>query len=423
MGIMRTPSNRRQVLQGIGGATALGTLLNPFRAFGGVAWAAESLPKKNRQWVYAKPMVNDKITLEQFAMKEIPILEPKEGQALVRVKLVGIHPRVRQSMSSGSLKIGESEPNFSCAEVLKSRDRAFKEGDIIACQTGWQDYAIVSSKDPSIHGYGPAPEAVKELNGTNCQWTYVFRPSLVNAFAPEDLIGLMGTTGLTAYFGMREVGPLMPRDAVASAASTGATGSICGQLAKIAGCYVVGFAGGPEKCKWAVEVLGFDKCIDYRARDLEEQVRAAFPNGVDVFSDGVGGEVTAAVSKVMNKNSRLLAYGNSTSYYADEIKPRVGAAPSAAPTPADRRMALRRGFGVTDDFERIIKDKNIKVEAWIVHDFYYDRIKAENDLARLVKSGQLKPINTVFDGLEKLPEAIMSTFAGSRYGKLSVRFA
>lgn len=221
---------------------------------------SQPTPKKGRQWVYAKPMVNDTITADQFAMKEIPVPEPKRGQALVRVTLVGIHPRVRHSMAAGgSLKIGETEPNFACAQVLKSRDPVFKEGDIIACQAGWQDYSIVSSTDGATHGYGPAPESVKELNRTNSQWTYVFRPSMVASTPPEDLIGLMGTTGLTAYFGLREVGPLMPHDAVASAAATGATGSICAQLAKIAGCYVVGFAGGPEKCQWAVEELGLDK--------------------------------------------------------------------------------------------------------------------------------------------------------------------
>jgi len=419
-------STRRNVLRGAAGIAAGAAVLNVLRPFGGVAWATESLPKKAARWVYAKPMANDAMTLAQFDRRELAMSDPKEGQALVRVKLVGIHPRVRESMSSGSLKIGDSEPNFSCAQVLKSRDPAFKEGDIIACQTGWEDYALVSSKDASVHGYGPAPATVRELNNTNCQWTYVFRPSMVAVHPPEDLIGLLGTTGLTAYFGLRECGPLMPRDAVAAAASTGATGSIANQLAKIAGCTVVGFAGGAERCKWAVSELGIDKCLDYRAKDLEKQVADAFPTGVDVFCDGVGREVTAAVSKVMNKNSRLLAYGNASGYYAEELtrRPTGQGGASAPPTPADRRRQLRRSFGVTDDFERIIDEKNIKVEAWIVHDFYYDRIKAEDDLTRLVQSGQLKPINSVSEGFDTLPSAIVSMFDGSsRLGKLSVRFA
>jgi NADPH-dependent curcumin reductase CurA len=365
---------------------------------------------KNRQWVYGKPMQDSTITLEQFALKDVPMPEPKDGQALVRVKLVGIHPRVRLSMAPrGSLELGETEPNFACAEVLESRDPVFKEGDIIACQAGWQEYAIVSSADGPVHGYGPPPESVRELNRTNCQWTYVFRPSIVRSTPPEDLIGLMGTTGLTAYFGMREVGPLMPGEVVACAASTGATGSICGQLAKIAGCQVVGFAGGAEKCQWTVDALGFDSCIDYRAPDLDAQVRKAFPDGVDVFSDGVGGAVRSAVLKVMKRNSRMLNYGISSLMYADQVQP--------------LRPAGRRRFGLTEDDERFARAKNIKIEEWIVHDFYYDRIGAENDLARLVQSGRLKPINSVFEGFEKLPEAIMSTFAGLRYGKLSVRFA
>jgi NADPH-dependent curcumin reductase CurA len=410
MDLTKTSANRRTLLQAASAAVG-GGILNPFRLTGGAAWAAESLPKKNRTWVYGKPMVNNKITLEQFALQEGPIPEPKDGEALVRVKLVGIHPRVRQSMAEGgSLKIGESEPNFSCAEVLKSRDPAFQEGDIIACQTTWTEYAIVSSKDVSLQSYGPAPETVKELNKTNCQWTYVVRPSIVKTTPPEDIIGLMGTTGLTGYFGMREVGPVMPRDVVACAAITGATGSIAGQLAKIAGATVVGFAGGPEKCKWAVDVVGLDKCIDYRSKNLDAEVRAAFPNGVDVFSDGVAGEVRAAVLKVLNPNSRMINYGFSSYLYGDELKRMRPGQP-------------RTMFDLTEEDHKLFKQRNVKVESWIVHDFYYDRIKAENDLARMVQSGRLKPINTVFEGIEKLPEAIISSFAGNRYGKLSVRFA
>lgn len=380
-----------------------------------------TLPKTIRQWVYAKQMVNDKCTEEQFALTEMPMPEPGPGQALVRVKLIGIHPRVRLSMAmGGSLKLGKSEASFACAEVVRSRDPVLREGDIIACQVGWQDYAIVSSADGPIR-YGPPSASVKDLNGTNSQWTYVFRSWLAREIPAEDLIGLMGTTGLTAYFGMREVGPLMPRDSVAVAAVAGATGSIAAQIAKVAGCRVVGFAGGAEKCAWAVAELGLDHCIDYRADDLEAQVREAFPDGIDVFSDGVGGSVTDAVFKVMNRGARALSYGFSQRIYADDIEHRRP--PPLDAKTGDYRAGLRSSFGITDDLERVVQQKNIKVEAWIVSDYYYDRLQAENDLARLVQCGQIKPINTVFDGFEKLPKAIASTFAGTRYGKLSVRVA
>ena len=173
-----------------------------------------TLPSTMRRWVYATPMLDGMVTTDLFALQKSPMPEPAEGEALVKVLLMGIHPRVRVSMApGGSLALGESETDFACAVVMRSRDPKLKEGDVIACQTGWQDYAIVSSASGPV-GYAPPSAAVKELNGTNSQWTYAYRPWLVERFPPEDLIGLLGTTGLTAYFGMREVGPLRPGDAV-----------------------------------------------------------------------------------------------------------------------------------------------------------------------------------------------------------------
>jgi NADPH-dependent curcumin reductase CurA len=379
-----------------------------------------TLPTQMRRWVYSTPMVDGRVTPELFTLVEEPLPEPAEGEALVRVKLMGIHPRVRVDMAPGGrLELGQSETDFACAVVVRSRDPQLKEGDVIACQTGWQDYAIVSSASGPV-GYAPPSAAVKALNGTNSQWTYPFRPWLADRFPAEDLIGLMGTTGLTAYFGMREVGPLMPGDAVAAAAVAGATGSISAQLAKAAGCYVVGFAGGADKCAWAVEELGLDQCIDYRSPDLADQVREAFPNGVDVFSDGVGGPVTEEVFQVMNRHGRVLSYGFSHDIYAPDIAARPKRSPNVSP--AVYRARLRRTFGITDELEHIVESKQLKVEAWIVSDYYYDRLQAENDLARLVDTGRITSVNTVFDGFENLPGAITSMFTGSRYGKLSVRF-
>lgn len=379
-----------------------------------------TLPPTIRRWVYGSPMADGRVTPAQFALQQLPMPEPAHGEALVKVLLMGIHPRVRVSMApGGTLELGESETDFACAVVVRSRDPKLKVGDVIACQTEWQDYALVSSTSGPV-GYAPPSAAVRALNDTDSQWTYVYRPWLVDRFAPEDLIGLMGTTGLTAYFGMREVGPLRPSDAVAVAAVAGATGSIAAQLAKAAGCYVVGFAGGSEKCAWAVDELGLDHCLDYRAPDLAAQVRAAFPQGVDVFADGVGGAVTTAVFQAMNDFGRVLSYGFSTDIYATDVVARPKRSPNVSP--AEYRARLRRTFGITDQLEQVVHDKQLKVEAWIVSDYYYDRLQAENDLARLVDTGRVTPFNTVFEGFENLPQAISSMFTGVRYGKMAVRF-
>src|SRR5256886_13883056 len=250
------------------------------------------MPPKLRQWLLAKTMVNDDLGPEQCQLREVPIPELMQGLALVLVKLVNIHSGTRARMANGMTKLGDTDrSNYACTEVVQSRDQTFREGDVIACQAGWQDYQIVSSEDGSV-GYGPASELVKALNRTNSQWSYVFRPAMVKMWPPEVLMEMFGTSGMAAYFGMREWGPVRPRDCLAVAGTTGSVGSIAAQLARIAGCYVVGFGGGMDRCKWVLDTLGINECIDYRAKDFEQQLKAAFPAGIDVYSDGIGGAST-----------------------------------------------------------------------------------------------------------------------------------
>ena len=368
-------------------------------------------PKTFRQWFVAKPTAGDALGLEQFALRELPIPDLQDGQALVRVKLINIHPGTRSHIAKGWTPVGETNRgNFACAEVIRSRDKAFSEGDIIACQAGWQDYQVVSSDDRSV-GYSTPSEMVKALNGTNSQWTYVFRPSMVKSWSPEVLLDMLGTSGLTAYFGMRECGPLMPSDRVAVAGATGSVGSIVAQLARANGCYVVGFAGGADRCAWVLDTLGIDRCLDYKAPDFEAQISAAFPDGVDVFSDGVGGPLTKTMTAIMNRNSRLFAYGGASAFYADKLD-KTGTQPPS----------MRRMFGLSDEVEEVLKDKNIKSECWIVDEFYHERLRAEEDLSRLMRRGVLKHINNVAEGFENLPAAIVGLYETGRSGKLQVRF-
>jgi hypothetical protein len=216
---------------------------------------------------------------------------------------------------------------------------------------------------------------------------------------------------MTAYFGLRECGPVMPGDHIAVAGTTGSVGSIAAQLAKLAGAYVVGFAGGVERCRWVMETLGLDACLDYRADDFEAQLKAAFPKGIDVFSDGIGGALTDTVTRNMNRDGRLFAYGSAAALYAERLE----AAPSGRP-------GLRRAFGLTGEIEARLKERNIKSAAWIVDLFYHERLKAEDDLSRLLIGGALKAITTVAEGFETLPQAIVDLYRKGRSGKLQVRF-
>ena len=269
---------------------------------------------------------------------------------------------------------------------------------------------MISSLDPAI-GYGPVTPATKALNHTNCQWTYVFRPQMAQAWPADVLMDVFGTSGMTAYFGMRQCGPIAPGDQVLTAAATGSVGSLAAQLAKIAGARVVGLAGGEDRCAWAMETLGLDACVDYRAPDLPARLRRALPSGVDLFSDGVGGALTRTAVEMMNRGGRLFAYGGSADFYAREI------------TAPPRGQTMRTMFGVTDEIEALLKAKDARAEAWIVDAFYHERLEAEDALSELLRSGALKPVNAVFDGFETLPQAVVALYAQPHAGKLQVRFA
>jgi len=233
---------------------------------------------------------------------------------------------------------------------------------------------------------------------------------MAKLWPPEILMEIFGTSGMTAFFGLRECGPLMPRDRVLVAAATGGVGSIAAQLAKAAGSYVVGLAGGATRAEEIKTELGIDDCIDYRATDLQSELRKAFPEGIDVFCDGVGGVLTETVVRHINRDGRLLSYGGAAAFYADVIDEQ---------TPRPRR----RLFGLSDGVESLLRQNNIKSECWMVDTFYHERIAAEDTLSRLLLMNRLKPLATVIDGFENLPQAIVDLYRKGRSGKLQVRFA
>lgn len=384
-------------------ATGTAGLLLPFRKLGGVAWAAET-PKTYKKWIYAKPIENGKLTAAQFQLQELPMPQVPDGRALARIKVINIHAGTRNRMSNGRTKIGETDlSNYACAEIVQSRDPLFREGDIVATQAGWQDYQVISSLDESI-GYGPANELVKALNRTQSHWSYIFRPVMVKMWNPAVLMDVFGTSGTTAYFGMRECGPIMPTDNVAVAGTTGSVGAMAAQIANAAGANVVGFGGGPERTKWVTDTLGIDKAIDYRAQDLDAQLKAAFPGGIDVFCDGVGGRLAESVAKLMNRGSRYFSYGDSASEYGE-------------------KTVETGDWQVSPTIEKIIRDRGIKIESWIVHVHYQDRIECEDNLSRLMMLKRLKPIHTVVDGIDNVPKGVMSQYDTNPYGKLQLRFS
>lgn len=367
------------------------------------------IPAYFDRWVVAHSVDADTLRPEDFVRQTLPVPEVPDGAALVRVRLVNIHAATRQRIAQGVVAPGETEPrNYACAEVVKSRDPAFSVGDLVACQAGWQQYQLISSEDPPI-GFPEANPLVRALNQTRSPWTYVFRPVMAQMWSPDILMDVFGTSGMVAYFGLRENGPLVPRDTVAVGATSGSVGSLIAQLAKTAGCRVVGFAGGVVRCGELVDLLGIDACLDYRSPNLGEDLRHAFPEGIDVFADGVGGDFTDRVVRHVNRHGRLLSYGAAAAAYA----------PTAT---LSASRSTREHYGISPTVERVLRERHIKSATWTVDAFYQDRLQAEDDLSRALMMGHLRPHHALVQGFDALPRAIADLYAAPRAGKLQISF-
>jgi NADPH-dependent curcumin reductase CurA len=327
----------------------------------------------NRQWLYAK-QPQGKIAPDTFQWTEGPIPVPREGEALVRTRMLSLDPANRAWMMGktyrDALEPGQVMSGFAIGEVVESKSGGLKAGDIVEGDWGWQDYAAM-----------PMRRLTKRTTK-----------------APfELLIGPLSITGLTAYFGLLNVGQPKPGDTVLVSAAAGAVGTMAGQIAKLAGCRVVGTAGGQEKCDWLVRDLGFDAAVDYKAGGVYRALRAVCPNGVDVYFDNTGGPVLEAALSLMNLRGRIVCCGNVSQY--DVEKPAPG--PMAVP-----------GLVVT---------KRLRLEGFVVMDFFDQRAEAEARLARWVEEGKIKAIVDIVDGLDKAPQALIGLFEGRNKGKMAVR--
>jgi NADPH-dependent curcumin reductase CurA len=327
----------------------------------------------NRQWLYAK-QPQGKIGPDTFQWTETAIPAPGEGEALVRTRMLSLDPANRAWMMGktyrDALEPGQVMSGFAIGEVVESKSGGLKAGDIVEGDWGWQDYAAM-----------PARRLTKRTTK-----------------APfELLVGPLSITGLTAYFGLLEVGKPKPGDTVLVSAAAGAVGTMAGQIARLAGCRVVGTAGGQDKCDWLVRDLGFDAAVDYKAGGVYRALRAVCPNGVDVYFDNTGGPVLEAALSLMNLRGRIVCCGNVSQY--DVEKPAPG--PMAVP-----------GLVVT---------KRLRMEGFVVMDFFDQRAEAEARLARWVEEGKIKAIVDIVDGLDKAPQALIGLFEGRNKGKMAVR--
>jgi hypothetical protein len=313
-------------------------------------------------------------TAGNFELAQTPVPEARDGEVVRRTIYFSLDPYMRGRMSDAAsyaqpVKIGETMGAHTVSEVVDSRHPDFKNGEFVTGYDGWQTYGVSTGKD------------LRKLDP--------------KAVPISTAIGVLGMPGMTAYVGLMDIGQPKPGETVVVSAASGAVGAVVGQLAKIKGCRAVGIAGSPDKCKYVVDELGFDACINYKTDDLVPALKAACPAGIDIYFENVGGAVFAAVLRVINKGARIPLCGVISEYNATANTP----GPNLRPLLVQR--ALIKGFIVSDHADR--------APAFL------------QEVAPLVLSGRIKFREDIVEGLENAPQAFIGLLQGKNFGKLMVR--
>ncbi len=331
------------------------------------------MTQDNHQIVLAE-LPQGKLEASHFRAATAPMPAAAEGEVLVKTLYMSLDAANRAWMQGATyrsaLKAGDVMAGGALAEVVESRFPALSPGDLVFADTGWQIYAAVPAK----------------------------RLTKLPRLEPlTHLLSVYGVAGLTAYFGLLECGKPRAGETVVVSAAAGSVGSIVGQIARIKGCRTVGIAGGAAKCALLTRDLGFDAAVDYKAGDVRRALRAACPEGIDVYFDNVGGDIFEACLFNMNNAGRIACCGAVSQY--------DGAAPRAGP----------RGV------PGLIVTKRLTLRGFIVSDFDAQRSEALAELKGWVDSGQLQVREDVLEGLENLPEALVGLLAGENIGKRMVK--
>ncbi len=316
------------------------------------------------------------VSPENFRLESCAMPVPKDGEVLVKNLWLSLDPYMRGRISEAKsyvppVAIGAVMVGQTVGEVIESNAPGLKAGDHVLTSLGWQ-----------THGVARGAEVTK-VDGSKVPLSY--------------FLGVLGMPGLTAYFGLYEIGHPRAGNTLVVSAASGAVGSVVGQLAKASGCRVVGIAGGKAKCDYVVKDLGFDACVDYKAGKLSEDLAAACPNGVDVYFENVGGEIMEAVMSKMNFASRMVVCGLISDYNRTE--------PYAI------------------NSMRAVLVNRIRMQGMIVFDWinrYPEGIKA---LSGLVASGKIKYRESVVQGIENAPQGLVDLLQGKNFGKQLVKIA
>ena len=314
-----------------------------------------------------------------FRVEEIAVPAPGAGQLLLRTRWLSLDPYMRGRMSDAPsyakpVGIGEVMEGGTVSEVVASNVARFAKGDIVVGRTGWQTHAL--SDGSGVQKVNPAHAPI------------------------STALGVLGMPGRTAYMGLLEIGKPAAGETVVVAAASGAVGSVVGQIARIKGARAVGIAGGPDKCRYVTEELGFDACVDHRAPDLAARLTAACPKGIDVYFENVGGAVFEAVFPLLNPFARIPVCGLISIYNATSLSPGPILLPHMMRAILTKRLTFR-GF-IVSDFAGRYGDFMRDVTAW-------------------VGEGRVKYREDVVEGLENAPRALIGLLRGENFGKMLVR--
>jgi NADPH-dependent curcumin reductase CurA len=329
----------------------------------------------NNRQVIVRELPQGQLSPEHFETVDGPMPVAEPGQVVIRTILMSIDAANRAWMQGETyreaVKAGDVMHTYAIGEVTDSADPSLAVGDLVAVESRWAQYAAVKAK-----------HAIK-------------LPSLRPL---SHLLSVYGIAGKTAYHGLMAVGRPLAGETVVVSAAAGSVGMYVGQIARAHGCRVVGIAGGADKCGWVTNELGFDACVDYRAGNLFEDLRAACPDGIDVYFDNVGGTILETVLFQMNMKGRIVCCGAISQY--------DGAEPTGP-----------------RNLPGMIVVKRLRMEGFIVMDFAHDDAKATEALHQWVSDGKIIVAEDIVDGLENAPQALTGLLAGNNRGKRMVRVA
>lgn len=319
---------------------------------------------------------------ENFRLERVALPDLADGQVLLKTLYLSLDPYMRGRMSdapsyAAPVEIDEVMTGGAVSRVERSLNPKFQEGDLVVGSTGWQSHSISDG-----HNIMAIPSGL---------------PS------PSMALGVLGMPGMTAYMGLMDIGQPKAGETLVVAAASGAVGSVVGQVAKLKGLRVVGVAGGADKCRYVVEELGFDACIDHKSPDFANDLALACPKGVDIYYENVGGKVFDAIMPLLNAKARIPLCGLISGYNAHE-----------APSGPDRLPQL----------QRTLLTKRVRIQGFIVFDDYGDRQpEFVGAMAPWVREGKVKFREDIVEGLEQAPEAFIGLLEGRNFGKLVVRVA